>query len=663
MKRYKFPFVAFLCFSPALVLASGFVPADILKIQTVSDPSFSPDGQTLVYSVTVADTIKDEETSDLWIVPLKGGKSTRITQTPNSEWQPVFGPDGRTVYFLSDAGEQGSTQVWRMPIGGKPERVTRFSQDVEDFALAPDGKNLAVILRDAQFKPGAAKPINPPPLVTTRFQFKEDITGYLDDRRLHLHLVDVSDGSSIALTQGPYDHYLPSFSPDSKHVAFVTKRGEDPDRHLNYDIYTVEAKAGGVEKQITHYPGTDLDPYWETRPTWSPDGRKIAYVRSEGGKWIYYAPWQLAVVDLATGKESQPALLDQFTIKPTWMPDSRHLVALVESPQAMTAVKVDVVSGKTEALSKGGRFDYGVAINSSGDVVLNSSTPLKPFELQRVTGKNRMAALTDHNDWLKSQTLAPVETLRFKSADGTDIQGLMVKPIGYVAGQRYPTILRLHGGPVYQFSEEFMTDWQVYDNAGFLVVAINPRGSSGRGFDFAKAIYADWGNKDVQDVLAGINHVIESGIADPEKLAVGGWSYGAILSNFVIASDNRFKAAVSGAGISNSLAAYGYDQYAREYELELGTPWANKDVFERVSYPFLHADRIKTPTLFQCAEQDFNVPCLGAMQMYQALRSLNVPTQLVMYPDQNHGLTIPSYQLDKMQRTLDWYSHYLKTDY
>lgn len=647
--------------APALH-AAGFMPADILKIQTVSDPSFSPDGRTLVYSVTVADTGKDEETSDLWTVPLKGGTPTRITQTAHSEWQPVFGPGG-AVYFLSDAGESGGTQVWRMRIGGKPEVVTRFGQDIEDFALAPDGRKLAVIVRDPQIQPGAAKPVNPPPLVTTRFQFKEDITGYLDDRRLHLHLVDVNDGSSTALTRGPYDHYLPSFSPDGKRIAFVSKRGEDPDRHLNFDIFTVEAKAGGIEKQITHYPGTDLDPYWESRPAWSPDGSKIAYVRSEGGQWTYYAPWQLAVVDLATGEESQPALPDHFTIKPTWLPDSRHLVALVESPQAMTAVKVDVVSGKTEPLTEGGRFDYGLAINASGDVVLNSSTPMKPFELQRLTGKNRMTALTDHNDWLKSRTLAPVETLRFKSADGTDIQGLMMKPIGYVEGRRYPTILRLHGGPVYQFSAEFMADWQVYANAGFLVVAVNPRGSSGRGFDFAKAIYADWGNKDVQDVLAGIDHAVDRGLADPQRLALGGWSYGAILTNAVIASDTRFKAAVSGAGISNSLAAYGYDQYSREYELELGTPWTNKDVYERVSFPFLHADRIKTPTLFQCAEDDFNVPCLGAMQMYQALRSLHVPTQLVMYPEQNHGLAIPSYQLDKMQRTLDWYSHYLKTDH
>lgn len=663
MKPLKWLLAATAALSVTGVQAAAFTPADLMRIQTVSDPAFSPDGRTLVYSVSAVDNAKDEETSDLWTVALKGGTPSRLTQTPHSEWQPVYGADGRSVFFLSDQGEKGVIQVWRMPIGGKAEAVTRFSQGVEDFALAPDGQSLAVIVRDAESASGEKQPIHPRPLVTTRFQFREDITGYLDERRLHLYRVEVADGSSVALTHGAYDHYLPAFSPDGQYIAFVTKRGPDPDRHLNWDIYTVEAKAGGVEKQITHYPGTDLDPYWETRPAWSPDGSKIAYVRSEGGKWIYYAPWQLAVVDLRTGQESQPALLDQFTIKPHWMPDSRHLLALVESPQAMNAVKIDTVSGKTERLTEGGRFDYGLAINSRGDVVLNSSTPLKPFELQRLSGKNRMTALTDHNAWLKSRTLAPVETIRFKSADGTGIQGLMMKPVGYVEGRRYPTILRLHGGPVYQFSAEFMADWQVYANAGFLVVAVNPRGSSGRGFDFAKAIYADWGNKDVQDVLAGIDHVIARGIADPEKLAVGGWSYGAILTNYVIASDTRFKAAVSGAGASNSLAAYGFDQYSREYELELGTPWANRDVYERVSYPFLHADRIKTPTLFQCAELDYNVPCLGAMQMYQALRSLKVPTQLVVYPEQNHGLTVPSYWLDKMQRTLDWYSLYLKTDY
>ena len=205
-----------------------------------------------------------------------------------------------------------------------------------------------------------------------------------------------------------------------------------------------------------------------------------------------------------------------------------------------------------------------------------------------------------------------------------------------------------------------MADWQVYAANGFAVVAINPRGSSGRGFDFARAIYADWGNKDTADVLAGIDHVVKMGVADPARLGLGGWSYGAILTNAVIASDTRFKAAVSGAGASNMYALYGHDQYIREYTLELGSPWANREVYDRASFPFLHADRISTPTLFQCAEKDLNVPCLGAEQMYQALRVRDVPTRLVIYPGEHHGLSVPSYLRDRMQRNLDWYSRFLK---
>jgi dipeptidyl aminopeptidase/acylaminoacyl peptidase len=641
-------------------LAAGFTPADYLRIKNVSDPVFAPDGHSLAYSVGEVDLERDEESSDLWTVPLRGGTPQRLTRTAHNEWQPVYAPDGQSLYFLCDAGPDGVTQVWQMSLAdGKARAVTVFPQGVDDFAVSPAGGQLAVIVTDAGIDAGGKPPVHPRPIVSSRFQFKQDITGYLDDRRKHLYLVDAATGVSAALTRGPYDHYLPSFSPDGKTIALVTKRGDDPDRHLNWDIYTVEARIGGIEKQITKDPGTDLDPYWETRPAWSPDGRKIAYVRSLGGKWIYYAPWQLTVVDLDTGREWQPALHDQFSIKPVWLKDSRHLVTLVEYPQAMYAVKVDTESGHGELLTIGDRFDYGLAVNRRDEVVVHGSTPEMPFELQRPIGKGQTVALTAHNAWLRERTLAKTESFRFKSPDGTEIEGLLMKPRGYVKGRRYPTILRIHGGPVYQFSREFMPDWQAYADAGFLVVAINPRGSSGRGFDFARAIYADWGNKDVQDVLAGVDYAVAQGWADPQRLGLGGWSYGAILTNYVIASDQRFKAAVSGAGLSNSLAAYGYDQYSREYELELGTPWENREAYERVSYPFLHADRIKTPTLFQCAELDYNVPCHGTMQMYQALRSLQVPTQLVIYPGQNHGLSIPSYWVDRLQRNMDWYRRYL----
>ena len=207
-----------------------------------------------------------------------------------------------------------------------------------------------------------------------------------------------------------------------------------------------------------------------------------------------------------------------------------------------------------------------------------------------------------------------------------------------------------------------MPDWQAYAAKGFAVLALNPRGSSGRGFDFAKAIYADWGNVDTRDVLAGVDHAVAMGIADPDRLGVGGWSYGAILTNAVIASDTRFKAAISGAGASNMYGMYGHDQYIREYELELGKPWDARDTYDRASFPFLHADRITTPTMFQCAEEDANVPCLGAQQMYQALRSRNLATLLVVYPGEGHGLSVPSYLRDRMQRNIAWYSRFLEGD-
>jgi dipeptidyl aminopeptidase/acylaminoacyl peptidase len=230
----------------------------------------------------------------------------------------------------------------------------------------------------------------------------------------------------------------------------------------------------------------------------------------------------------------------------------------------------------------------------------------------------------------------------------------LLRPIGYQEGKRYPTILKVHGGPVYQFSHEFMAEWQFYSAQGFAVILPNPRGSSGRGFEFAKTIYADWGNKDVQDVLAAVDHVVKMGVADSKQLAVGGWSYGSILTNYVLAQDSRFKAAFSGAGSSNALAMYGHDEYVREYEFELGKPWEHADVYLRLSDPFLHANRIKTPTLFLCAQLDYNVPCIGAEQMYQALKSENVPTKLIIYPDQHHSLDVPSYVRHRFTSYVDW---------
>jgi dipeptidyl aminopeptidase/acylaminoacyl peptidase len=648
--------------STAQAADDRFGPGDLARLATVAEPAASPDGRLIAYSLTTTNAAADKQQLDLWRVGWDGGRSEQLTHTPeSSEWLPQWSSDGRWLAFLADrGGDDAKTQVWVMPAaGGEARQVTKFPDGVEDFVWSPDGTRLAVIAADPERAAGAPKPKNPPPIVICRYQFKEDGNGYLTDRRNHLYVVDVAGGNATQLTRGDHDEQLPSWSPDGRTIAYVTKRGADPDRHLNYDIYLIAPEAGATEQQLTSFAGSDLDPYWKSRPSWSPDGKRIAYLQSGEDKWIYYAPWQLAVIEVASGKSAIPAPIDRAFTKPRWAPDGRSVLSLIEHNRVTHLSRIDVSTGKVTPLTSGRRLDADFTIARDGRIAVLGGDDHRPNEIAAVE-KAGPRPLTDHNDWLRSKRLAPVEDIEFASADGTRIEGFLVKPLDYQPGRRYPTILRIHGGPVYQFSHEFMADWQAYAANGYAVVAVNPRGSSGRGFDFSRAIYADWGNKDAADVLAGVGHVVKLGVADPDRLAIGGRSYGSILTNYVIARDQRFKAAVSGAGTSNMLGNYGHDQYVREYELELGTPWTNREAYERVSAPFLHADRIVTPTLFYCAEKDFNVPCLGSEQMYQALRSRDLPTEFVIYPGENHGLKVPSYLRDRMQRLIAWYDRFLK---
>jgi dipeptidyl aminopeptidase/acylaminoacyl peptidase len=242
------------------------------------------------------------------------------------------------------------------------------------------------------------------------------------------------------------------------------------------------------------------------------------------------------------------------------------------------------------------------------------------------------------------------------------VHGLLTKPAGYVPGTKVPLLLRIHGGPNGQDAHSFSFERQWFAANGYAVLNVNYRGSSGRGMKYSRAIFADWGHYEVDDLQAGVDHVIKMGVADPDKLGVGGWSYGGILTDYMIAGDTRFKGATSGAGTGFTVAFYGTDQYIIQYDYEIGPPWNPKswEIYQKIAYPFLHADRIKTPTLFLGGERDFNVPVQGSQQMYQALRSLGIDTQLVIYPNETHGISRPSYVRDRYERYLAWYDKYVK---
>ncbi|MFC3051583.1 alpha/beta hydrolase family protein [Kordiimonas pumila] len=631
---------------------------DLYLIQDVSGPALSPDGKLVAYVVTGHDTEIDAAISDIWMVDYKGATPHQITAADDkSESTPKFSPDGRFLAYVGEDEDDGSSQVFiRTLKGGKTRQASDVVGGIIDFDWSPDSKRMLITAFMGGAEPNEAG--TEPPIVIDRFQFMEDWTGYLAGARRHILLLDIKTGDTRPLTHGDQDYWLPAWSPDGKSIAYVTKAGPDADRTMNSDVYIMAVDGNSPPKQISTFEGTDADLYWASPPAWSPDGRKLAWLQSGESKWIYYAPWQLTVADLKTGTVMPLARADRNFYMPKWSADGTALFALMEENRSTYLVRVDSTTGAITRLSDGKRFALDYAASANGKLVLLDSTDTKPFELYAVEGGLR--PLTHHNAWLEDVQLAETEEFSFDS-DGHQIDGFIVRPVGAVKGVPLPTIFRLHGGPVYQFSHEFMSDWQIYAAAGYAVVGINPRGSSGKGFDFARSIYANWGHVDVADILAGTDHMVNAGITDPTRMAVGGWSYGGMLTNYVIGTDTRFKAAISGAGTANMYGMYGHDQYTGGYELELGTPWQNPEAYARVSFPFLHADKITTPTLYQCSEKDFNVPCLGAEQMYQALKSVGTETQLVIYPGQHHGISVPSYLHDRMQRNLNWYGHYIGT--
>jgi len=662
---------------------------DLHALKEVSDPQIAPDGAWVAYTVTTDDLADDQKVSDLWMTSWDGQTTIRLTSTPKvSEHTPRWSPDGRYLAFLSSRGDSADAdQLWLLSRrGGEAEQITHVKTGILDYVWSPDGTKVAFVIEDDDsvevstvvepavlevtdlqgnptVQPGRSTTEHKttPPIVIDRFYFKEDYTGYVRRKRKHLHLFDLATRSLRQLTQGQSDELLPAWSPDGQYLVFSSKRvGDDPDRHDNWDLYVIQAAPGAVARQVTTFTGPDNDPDWESRPAWSPDGRFIAYLEGGADSLIYYAAPRLAVIPWGGhgGPTQLTAALDRAVASPEWSSDGRTLYFRVEDDRTWYLASMPAGGGPIERVLDGRQVVSAFSRSRDGRTVALVDAPDHPAEVFAAEGPVLRPLSRQNDSLLAERQVAPVEEITVKSKDGTTVNGFLVRPLG-VTGKA-PAILQIHGGPVSEFENGFMFYWQLLAARGYAVIGMNPRGSSGRGEKFALAIWADWGNRDARDVLAGVDHAVKLGVADSARLGVGGWSYGGILTNYVIAQDTRFKAATSGASISNILAGYGTDMYVREYQAELGAPWKNTATWIRLSSPFLHADRIRTPTLFLCGEKDFNVPLLNSEQMYQALRSLGVPTRLVIYPGQYHGISKPSYQRHRLEQYLAWYGEYLK---
>lgn len=646
---------------------------DLGRFRNVGDPQVSPDGKLVAYTVSTTDVKEDKSNTHIWMIGVDGSNDRQITFSQESENSPRWSPDGKYLSFTSSRpGKARGNQVWLLDRnGGEAMQLTELKGRLQGHEWSPDSKRLVLVIGDPdpEAEPGpspqpgaSATPRVPKPIVIDRYRYKQDGQGYLlSGRHTYIYLFDIATRKLERLTKSKWDESSPAWSPDGTRIAFMSNHSDDPDRDPAAQLYVADATPGSTEKQLT--PATIRA--GRSRPEWSPDSKWIAFLDGDERKYGAYGMDRLMLV-VADGNSAPTRFkaaedLDRGISSPRFSADGKSIRFLVTDDRSVYPMKANLAGGAAERL-----LSPPVVISNwntaAGRTVAMSGDNSKAGEIYAWEDKG-LRQLTHQNDALLAELdLGATEEVSFKSKDGTVVNGLLTYPVGYVKGTKVPLLLRIHGGPNAQDQHSFSVERHMFAANGYAVLAVNYRGSAGRGQKFSRAIFADWGNYEVQDLLAGVDHVVKMGVADPDRLGVGGWSYGGILTDYLIASDTRFRAATSGAGTAFTVAFYGTDQYIIQYDYEIGPPWNPQawEIYQKISYPFLHADRIQTPTLFLGGERDFNVPVQGSQQMYQALRSLGIDTQLIIYPNENHGIQRPSYQRDRMERYLAWYDKYVK---
>ena len=648
---------------PAALAGRPLAPEDWYRFQPLSDLQIAPDGGSVAYLVTRYDKEADESRSALWSADWAHGEGVQLTRA-ESVTDPRFSPDGRYLSFLSARPAEAPVQLWLLDRrGGEARPVSHVNDEITAYEWSPDGAHVVLVMRAGAEGGGKSASKSPHPIVIDAFQFKQDKEGYLSaDLRTHLYLLDVKSGECVALdAAADRQDSGPVFSPDGHELAFVGNHAGNAAEVGRDDIYVMEARTGAAPRKL-------LSTYSPNHQTlaFSPDGTQLAFLEGDAPRYNAYITDQLALAELKSGTVRTLArALDRAAFTPKFAADGGSILFAVEDDGYQYPAAVDVATGAVRRLADA-MVVHELTSAAGHTAVLLSSDQSPPEVYALEAGKLRR--LSTHNDALFAElTLGSVEDFHFRSKGGTEVHGQIVKPPGYVPGRRYPTILWIHGGPNGQ-DDHSLELWgygpplerQYFATHGYVVLAVNYRGGTGRGAQYARSILADWGHKEVEDLLAGVDYAVAQGIADPAHLGIGGWSYGGLLTDYTIASDARFKCAISGAGSGNQTAMYGADEYVVQYNAELGPPWKDTALWMKVSYPFFHADRIRTPTLFMGGDKDFNVPLAGGEQMYQALRTLGVPSQLVIYPGEYHVLTRPSFLVDRTQRYLAWMDQYLK---
>src|SRR5256714_12582246 len=566
---------------------------DLARFRNVSDPQCAPDGKWVAYTVSTIDAKEDKSSTHIWLAGYDGKSDRQITFSNDSEGSPRWSPDGKFLAFTSSrsSGKPGvrGSQVWLLDrSGGEAYQLTELKGRLAGFEWSPDSKRLALLIGDPDpdapdpsVTPAPGTPPKPPkPIVIDRYRYKQDVQGYLlSGRHTYVYIYDIASKKLDRLTKSKWDESSVSWSPDGTRIAFMSNHADDPDRDPSAQLYVAEAKPGFPKKPLTS-PDKRAS---RSRPEWSLDGKWIAFLEGDEKKYGAYSMEHLMIV---AGDGSAPPkrvasseALDRGVSQPRWSDDGKNIYAVVTDDMSAYGARIPVGAGSAVTITDkpivlGQRHSAGpCAVAISGD----DNHPNELYSASVAGSKLKFQQLTHQNDALMAELqIGQTEEASFKSKDGTEVHGLLTYPVGYVKGTKVPFLLRIHGGPNGQDQHSFSIERQVFAANGYAVLAVNYRGSSGRGQKYSRSIFADWGHYEVEDLEAGVDHVIAMGVADPDRMGVGGWSYGGILTDYMIATDPRFKGATSGAGTAFTVPFYGTDQYIIQYDYGIRPTWNPK---------------------------------------------------------------------------------------